>query len=83
MTNIYRSLLLVIAGASQRELARQIKHLKVENQILRSRLPVRVQVTHKERTRLVKFAARGTSSRYYGRPLKSESVARELTPSTW
>ena len=58
MTNIYRSLLLVIAGASQRELARQIKYLKVENQILRSRLPRQVRVTHKEQTRLVKFAGK-------------------------
>lgn len=40
MTNI--SLLLVIAGASQKELARQIRYLKVENQILRSRLRKRL-----------------------------------------
>lgn len=58
MANIYRSLLLVIAGATQRELARQIKYLKVENEILRSRLPGHVFVTPKERNRLIKFAAR-------------------------
>ena len=39
MKNIYQSLLLVIAGATQKELARQIKYLKVENEILRSRVP--------------------------------------------
>ena len=39
MKNIYQSLLLVIAGATQKELANQIKYLKVENQILRDRLP--------------------------------------------
>ncbi|QDU29443.1 hypothetical protein ETAA8_45530 [Anatilimnocola aggregata] len=33
--NIFQSLLLVIAGATQKELARQVKYLKVENQILR------------------------------------------------
>ena len=55
MTNIYRSLLLVIAGATQKELARQIKYLKVENEILRSKLPTRVSVTPQERNRLVKF----------------------------
>jgi len=54
MTNIYRSLLLVIAGATQKELARQIKYLKVENEILRKR-PARVPVTPQERNRLVKF----------------------------
>lgn len=58
MKNIYRSLLLVIAGATQQELARQIKYLKVENEILRRRIPGRIQVTPKERSRLVKFAGK-------------------------
>ncbi len=56
MANIYRSLLVVIAGATQKELARQIKYLKVENEILRTRIPGSVYVTPKERRRLVKFA---------------------------
>src|SRR5215207_7675849 len=58
MTPIFRSLLLVIAGATQRELARQIRYLKVENQILRSKLPARVTITPAERQRLVKFGAK-------------------------
>ncbi len=41
MRNIYRSLLLIIAGATQKELARQVRYLKVENDILRSKLPAR------------------------------------------
>ena len=56
MTNVFQSLLLVIAGATQKELARQIKYLKVENPILRSKLPVRITITAQERHRLVKFA---------------------------
>ena len=56
MANIYRSLLLVIAGATQKELALHIKYLKVENEILRKRLPDRVRVTDKEGNRLVRFA---------------------------
>lgn len=56
MTNVFHSLLLVIAGATQRELARQIKFLKVENEILHSKLPKRITVTPKERNRLVRFA---------------------------
>ena len=56
MKNVFQSLLLVIAGATQKELARQVKYLKVENQILRSRLPKRIMVTAKERVRLVRFA---------------------------
>ena len=56
MKNIYHSLLLVIAGSTQKELASQIKYLKVENQILRSKLGRKVPVSEKERRRLVKFA---------------------------
>ena len=56
MTNLFQSLLLVIAGATQKELARQIKFLKIENEILRSKLPRRITITPRERHRLVKFA---------------------------
>lgn len=56
MTNIFQSLLLVIAGATQKELARQVKYLKVENEILRSKLPKRIVVTLKEKHRLIRFA---------------------------
>lgn len=56
MTNVFQSLLLVIAGATQKELARQVKYLKVENEILRSKLPKRITITPKERHRLVRFA---------------------------
>jgi len=42
MRNIYRSLLLLLVGATQKELARHVRYLKVENQILRSKLPARV-----------------------------------------
>ena len=42
MKNIYRSLFLILVGATQKELARQIRYLKVENEVLRSKLPYRV-----------------------------------------
>src|SRR5687767_1696459 len=58
MRNVYNSLLLVIAGATQKELARQVSYLKVENKILRSKLPARVTVTAQERNRLVRFGAK-------------------------
>jgi len=45
----------VIAGSTQKELASQIRYLKIENEILRSKLPTRVPVTDKERNKLVKF----------------------------
>jgi transposase-like protein len=56
MTNVFQSLLLVIASATRNELTRQIKYLKVENEILRSKLPERITITPNERQRLVKFA---------------------------
>jgi putative transposase len=54
--NIYTSLMLVIAGSTSKELARQVSYLKAENQILRSRLPERISLTHREKNRLVRFA---------------------------
>ena len=56
--NIYTSLLLVLAGASNKELARQVKYLKVENEILRKRIPGRIRVTPAEKVRLLKFASK-------------------------
>lgn len=58
MMPIFRSLLLVIAGATQRELARQVRYLKVESEVLRSKLPARITVTPKERQRLLTFGAK-------------------------
>lgn len=50
MTNVFQSLLLVIAGATRKELARQVRYLKVENEILRGKLPKRITVAPKEKT---------------------------------
>jgi putative transposase len=54
--NVYNSLILVIAGSTQRELARQVSYLKVENAILRSKLPKRISLTEREKNRLCRFA---------------------------
>lgn len=37
MKNLYHCLILLIASSTQKELAAQIKYLKVENEILRSK----------------------------------------------
>jgi putative transposase len=58
MKNLYHRLLLLIAGATQKELASQVRYLKIENEILRSKLPRRVSVTEKERNKLVKFGSK-------------------------
>jgi putative transposase len=58
MRNIYRSLLLLLVGATQKELARQVRYLTIENQMLRSRLPRRLTITPQERNRLVRFGAK-------------------------
>jgi putative transposase len=55
MTTIWHSFLLLLARAADRELAKMVQFLKVENQILRSKLPRRIAVTLPERRRLVKF----------------------------
>jgi putative transposase len=58
MASIFHSLLLVIAGSTQKELARQVRYLKVENEILRSKLPARITLTPRERQRLLKYGAK-------------------------
>lgn len=58
MRNIYRSLLLILTAATQKELARYVAYLKAENKILRSRLPARVMVEPTERRRLVRLGAK-------------------------
>jgi putative transposase len=50
-----RSLLLLLAGATEKELAAQVQFLKEENAILRGKLPARITVTPQERRRLLKF----------------------------
>lgn len=56
--SFFNSLLLMIAGATQAELARQVRYLKVENEVLRSKLPRRIVITPQERKRLLKFGAK-------------------------
>ncbi len=58
MRNVYRSLLLILVGATQKELARHLRYLMVENQLLRSKLPYRVPITDQERNRSVRFGSK-------------------------
>ena len=58
MKNPYHALLLLIAGATQKDLAAQVRYLKIELEIARSKLPQRVTFTAQERNRLVKFGAK-------------------------
>ena len=55
MFKVYQRLLLVLAQATEKELAAQVRYLKAENQILRARLPKRILVTPVERRRLLKL----------------------------
>lgn len=55
MTGLYQRFLLLLAAATDRELATHVQYLKEENRILRSKLPDRITVTPQERQRLVRF----------------------------
>ncbi len=59
MANPVQRLLILLAHATDRELARQVQYLKNENRVLRARLPQHITTTPAERARLLK----------YGRPL--------------
>jgi putative transposase len=66
---------LLLARSTDREMARIVEYLKVENRILRGKLPRCIRFTHRERRRLIRF----------GRPLGR--AIRELvtivTPRTF
>ncbi|MEX0653440.1 MAG: integrase core domain-containing protein [Phycisphaeraceae bacterium] len=55
MPRLFHPLLRTIAHAAHRDLAAQVQYLKIENEILRIKLPKRITVTPTERTRLLKF----------------------------
>jgi putative transposase len=52
---LYTALMVLLAKATDRELARMVSYLKEENRILRARLPERINVTPRERERLLRF----------------------------
>lgn len=55
MTTIWKGFLLLLAKATDCELAKMVEFLKAENQILRSKLPKRVDVTPAEKQKLIKL----------------------------
>jgi len=61
MTRALQSLFVLLATATDRQLAKYVEYLKAENRVLRDRLPKRITLTPRERNRLVKA----------GRPLGS------------
>jgi putative transposase len=75
MFKAYQALMLVLAQATEKELAAQVQYLKAENQILRARLPKRIIVTPVERRRLLKL----------GRPLGAaiNALITIVTPGTF
>ncbi|MGB7326659.1 MAG: integrase core domain-containing protein [Rubripirellula sp.] len=54
MANIVHPLLTLLASLTRQELAQQIRYLKAENEILRSKLPSRITLDNHERNTLVK-----------------------------
>ena len=54
MAAIIHPLLTLLASLTRQELARQVTYLQAENQILRSQLPKRIELSNQERRRLVK-----------------------------
>ena len=54
LSPVYR-LFYHLALATDRELAKQVQYLKVQNRILRDKLPKKITITRSERARLLKF----------------------------
>jgi len=75
MLRLFRPLFLLLAHATDRQLARMVAYLKVENRLLRDRLPRRLKISVQERGRLVTL----------GRPLGSamRHLVTIVTPRTF
>ena len=52
---LYTSFLVMLAAATEKELAAHVQFLRAENKVLRSRLPARITCTPKERTKLLRY----------------------------
>ena len=55
MLRLLDPLWLLLASATDRQLFRMVEYLKVENRILRDKLPKRIPITPREKNRLIKF----------------------------
>ena len=55
MRRLYLKLLLLLATATDRELAKQLQFVLVENRILRHKLPKQISLSERERQRLIRF----------------------------
>jgi len=58
MARVFHPLFRMLANSTQRELAAQVRYLKEENRVLRSRLGSKITVTPRERRRLVQLGRR-------------------------
>jgi putative transposase len=67
--------MVLLAKATDRELARMVSYLKEENRILRARLPEQINTTPRERERLLRFG------RHLGKAVYS--VVTIVTPGTF
>jgi len=59
---LLQPLFALFASASDRDLVRMIEYLKAENRILRDKLPARITVTPRERSRLLRLGQKVGSS---------------------
>ncbi len=69
------SLALPVTTATQKGLARQVKYLKVENEVLRGKLPGRITITPKERQRLQVRPEAGQSAASAGHDRQAEHAS--------
>ena len=55
MRHLWQAFMMLLAGSTDCQLALQVRYLRAENRILRSKLPRRVKLTDRERRTLVKL----------------------------
>jgi putative transposase len=57
MTRLLQPLFALFTAASDSQLRQMVEYLQAENEILRSKLPDRITLTAREKTRLIKFGS--------------------------
>ena len=78
MKRCAQTLAFIFARADRSEFVRQIQYLQIENKILRSKLPKRIQITPAEQARLLKFGKPLGSA--IGQPI---SIVHRRTFARW
>src|SRR5688572_24992438 len=80
---LYTAMMMLLAKATDRELARMVSYLKGENRILRARLSEHINTTPRERERLLRFGRNLGQAIYSVVTIVSPGTGPKRGAGTW